>query len=152
MIKFRWGSKAFLIEVCGICIQVFFRVTLRQPRDTNHTRRRGPHLLYNCALVPAWKDWKGSRLCYQGQPYRSKVIGRTKDLRKRRWVQFPVGVPKTISTISFGKMSVIFKSYMSLYYYIFNMTYYVLSHFYLGQSSGCSYSLILSSLSQIFWN
>lgn len=111
MIKFRWGTKAFLTEVCDICIQVFFRVTLRQQRDTNHTWRRGPHLLCNYAFVPTWKDWKGSCLCYQGEPCRNKVVGRRKDIRKRWSVQFPVRVPKTISTISFGKISVIFKSY-----------------------------------------
>lgn len=148
MIKFRWGTKAFLTEVCGICIQVFFRVTLRQQRDTNHTWRRGPHLLCNYAFVSTWKDWKdpvsATRESHVGTRWWAEEKTSGKDGQSNsQW-----GCPKQFPPFHLEKL-VLFLNHMSFHYYIFHMTC-VLTQFYLGQRSDCSHSLILNSPSQIF--
>lgn len=45
----------------------FLQGHIKSTRGTNHMRRWRPPLLYNYALVPHWKDWKGSLLCNQGE-------------------------------------------------------------------------------------
>lgn len=129
----------------------FLQGHIKATRGTNHMSRWRPPLLYNRALVPPWKDWKGSLLCNQREQHCLLYWAEEKTSERDGEPNSQWSCPKQFSPFNL-KRWVLFLNNIWLLTITYSIWCCVLTLLYSRHSSSYSHSLILIFPSPTFSN